>query len=54
MPARSLGSVRGSYLVALVVLVAGLTFTAVTYRITRSTEAAARQARFSALCRSRW
>ena len=44
---RALGSVRGSYLVALMVLVAGLSFTAVSYRITRSNEAEARQARFT-------
>ena len=44
---RARGSVRGSYLVALAVLAAGLTFTAVTYRITRSNEVAARQARFA-------
>ena len=44
---KALGSVRGSYLVALAVLAAGLTFTAVSYRITRNNEAAARQARFT-------
>ena len=44
---RALGSVRGSYLIALAVLAAGLTFTAVSYRITRGNEAAARQARFT-------
>ena len=44
---KALGSVRGSYLVALAVLAAGLTFTAISYRITRGNEAAARQARFT-------
>src|SRR5215469_6919026 len=46
-PGKALGSVRGSYLVALGVLAAGLTLTALTYRITRGNEAAARQARFT-------
>lgn len=44
---RTLGSVRGSYLIALAALAAGLTLTAVSYRITRSNEGAARQARFT-------
>ena len=46
-PGRALGSVRGSYLVALAVLATGLALTAVSYRIVRSNEAAARQARFT-------
>ncbi len=44
---RALGSVRGSYLLALAVLAAGLVLTGVSYRITRENEAAARQARFT-------
>ncbi|HET7174868.1 MAG TPA: EAL domain-containing protein [Gammaproteobacteria bacterium] len=44
---RTLGSVRGSYLIALAALAAGLTLTAVTYRITHDNEVAARQARFT-------
>jgi diguanylate cyclase (GGDEF)-like protein/PAS domain S-box-containing protein len=43
---RSLGSVRGSYSVALAVLAAGLVMTYVTYRVTLANEAAAREARF--------
>ena len=46
-PGRALGSVRGSYLVALAVLAAGLALTALSYRVIRSNEAAARQARFT-------
>src|SRR5215472_8179252 len=45
-PGKALGSVRGSYLIALAVLAAGFALTAVSYRIVRSNEAAARQARF--------
>jgi len=43
---RSLGSVRGSYLVALGVLVAGLVLAYVTYRVTLVNEGAAHEARF--------
>src|SRR5579859_984825 len=46
-PGRALGSVRGSYLVALAVLAAGLSLTALCYRVIRDNEAAARQARFT-------
>ena len=44
---RSLGSVRGSYSVALAVLAAGLVMTYVTYRVTLANETAAREARFT-------
>ena len=46
-PGRALGSVRGSYLIALAVLATGLALTAVSYRIARANEAVARQARFT-------
>ena len=46
-PGRLLGSMRGSYLVALLVLVAGLVLTYVTYRVTLANETAAREARFT-------
>ena len=44
---RSFGSVRGSYLVALLVLAAGLVFTYLTYRFTLLNEGAASEARFA-------
>lgn len=44
---RSLGSVRGSYLVALLVLAAGLMFTYATYRFTLLNQSAAHEARFA-------
>jgi diguanylate cyclase (GGDEF)-like protein/PAS domain S-box-containing protein len=44
---RTLGSVRGSYLVALAVLASALLLTFVTYRVTLNNEAAAHQARFT-------
>ena len=44
---RSLGSVRGSYLVALVVLVIAVSITAAVYRFTLNIEATAHQARFT-------
>ena len=43
---RSLGSVRGSYLVALAVLASTLLLTFIIYRVTLNNEAAAHQARF--------
>src|SRR5690348_6018737 len=43
---RSLGSVRGSYLVALAVLASTLLLTFVIYRVILNNEAAAHQARF--------
>ncbi|HLW73618.1 MAG TPA: CHASE domain-containing protein, partial [Gammaproteobacteria bacterium] len=46
-PSRSLGSVRGSYLVALLVLLAGLVLTGITYRVTLTNQTAAREARFT-------
>ncbi|MFI4968375.1 MAG: EAL domain-containing protein [Gammaproteobacteria bacterium] len=44
---RTLGSVRGSYLVALAVLASALLLTAVLYRVTLNSEAGAHQARFT-------
>jgi diguanylate cyclase (GGDEF)-like protein/PAS domain S-box-containing protein len=44
---RSVGSARGSYVVALAVLVVALLLTAVIYRLTLSTEASAHEARFT-------
>ncbi|HEY1774358.1 MAG TPA: EAL domain-containing protein [Gammaproteobacteria bacterium] len=44
---RSVGSARGSYVVALLVLAAALTFTAVLYRVTLNSETNAHQARFT-------
>ena len=45
--ARSLGSVRGSYLVALAVLAIGVAFTAIAYTITFKYQSDSRHARFS-------
>ena len=45
--ARSLGSVRGSYLVALAVLAIGMAFTAIAYTITFKYQSDSRHARFS-------
>ena len=44
---RTLGSVRGSYLVALAVLASTLLLTFVIYRVTLNNEAVAHQARFT-------
>src|SRR5579871_2948996 len=44
---RTLGSVRGSYLVALAVLAGGLLLTFIIYRVTLNNEAAVHQARFT-------
>ncbi|HEY3644664.1 MAG TPA: EAL domain-containing protein [Gammaproteobacteria bacterium] len=44
---RTLGSVRGSYLVALAVLASALLLTAIIYRVTLNNEAVAHQARFT-------